>query len=253
MIPLTDSWLKRMESDGFVIVSCVFAPEEIAAVIEQLTAALNVSAENSGAIQSREGDIYGARNVMKLWPPAATVWRRSPLTEMLASLLGPEYGLVRVLYFNKPPNRTWSLPWHKDLTIAVRDNSLPSRRLTKPTRKAGVPHVEAPQELLEGMVTARIHLDDMTEENGPLRVIPGSHRSGTAMNLGEVAPYTILANQGDVLLMRPLLAHSSICSLPECERHRRILHLEFASSPVLPDGYAWHDFIAGNRIMIQDR
>jgi hypothetical protein len=234
-----------MEADGFVIVPGVFDPAEIAAISSEMTNAFVTSTGKSGALQSREGDLYGARNVLKLWPSAATVWRQSPLPEMLVSLLGPGYGLVRVLYFDKPPNRTWSLPWHKDVTIAVRDNSLSSRHFTKPTRKAGVPHVEAPRELLEQMITARIHLDDMTDQNGPLRVIPGSHRSGKDMHLGEIAPYMILAKQGDVLLMRPLLAHSSICSLPECGRHRRILHLEFARSPVLPDGYAWHDFVVG--------
>ena len=28
------------------------------------------------------------------------------------------------------------------------------------------------------MLTARLHLDEVTEENGPLRVLPGSHRGG---------------------------------------------------------------------------
>src|SRR6266404_493411 len=98
--------------------------------------------------------------------------------EAMAAVLGPDFGLVRVLFFDKPPGGSWSLPAHKDLTIAVRDNRLPSRHFRNPTRKAGVPHVEAPRELLDKMLTARIHLDDVTAENGPLKVIPGSHRLG---------------------------------------------------------------------------
>jgi ectoine hydroxylase-related dioxygenase (phytanoyl-CoA dioxygenase family) len=160
----------------------------------------------------------------------------------LLELLGSEFGLVRVLYFDKPPGETWALPWHKDLTIAVRDNTLASARFSKPTRKAGVPHVEAPREVLDAMVTARIHLDEVTEENGPLKVLPGSHRDGKRLRLGEVAPETILANRGDVLLMRPLLVHSSGRSHPSSQRHRRILHLEFAAARTLPDGFAWHDY-----------
>src|SRR5262249_58384817 len=114
--------------------------------------------------------------------------------------------LVRVLFFDKPPERSWALPWHKDLTVAVRDNRLPSRHFAKPTRKAGVPHVEAPPELLEAMLTARIHLDDVTEENGPLKVVPGSHRTGKALVLDGAVPHTVLAGRGDVLLLRPLVA-----------------------------------------------
>jgi hypothetical protein len=65
------------------------------------------------------------------------------------------------------------------------------------------------------------------------------------LTLDLAPPLRILANQGDVLLMRPVLAHCSGKSHPDTTRHRRILHLEFATSPDLPDGYVWHDFIAG--------
>jgi hypothetical protein len=50
-----------------------------------------------------------------------------------------------------------------------------------------------------------------------------------------------------VLLLRPLVAHCSGKSHPDTERHRRVLHLEFAAAPDLPDGYAWHDFRPGMR------
>src|SRR5207302_11200735 len=116
------------------------------------------------------------------------------------------------------------------LSISVRDNLLPRHRYAKPKRNAGVPHVEAPQEVLEAMVNVHIHLDDVTEENAPLRIIPGSHHSGKALHLGESPPQTILANRGDVLLIRPLVAHSSVSSHAATKRHRRILHLDFAAS-----------------------
>ncbi len=40
------------------------------------------------------------------------------------------------------------------------------------------------------------------------------------------------------------LVHSGSDSDPQTKRRRRILHLEFAPSAELPDGYAWHDFRA---------
>jgi ectoine hydroxylase-related dioxygenase (phytanoyl-CoA dioxygenase family) len=106
-----------------------------------------------------------------------------------------------------------------------------------------VPHVEAPAELLERMLTARIHLDTVMEENGPLKVLPGSHRAAKTLSNGSVKPQTILVERGDVLLIRPLVEHCSSRSHPNTVRHRRILHLEFAADRELPDGYAWHDFI----------
>jgi hypothetical protein len=43
--------------------------------------------------------------------------------------------------------------------------------------------------------------------------------------------------------MRPLLSHASGRSGEGTALHRRVLHLEFAADPVLPDGYQWHTFI----------
>ncbi len=179
-----------------------------------------------------------------MFEPVKTIWRRPPLLELLRGVLGPEVGLVRVLFFDKPPERTWALPWHKDLTIAVKPHSSESTVFSKPTLKAGLPHVEASREVLEAMLTLRIHLDDMTEENGPLLVVPGSHRLGKVPVASYETARTILGSRGDVLAMRPLLAHRSISSREGTTLHRRILHLEFTGLPHLPDGFEWHDFIA---------
>jgi hypothetical protein len=243
-MPRNEQWLNKMAQDGFVVLPGVFTANQIDGILCALERAFQGQADNL-AIRSDGGTVYAARNVITLCPEAATVWRQAPLPEIVEALLGAKYGLVRGLYFDKPPDRTWALPWHKDLTIAVRDNQRPSSLFSKPTQKAGLPHVEASQEVLEAMLTLRIHLDQVTLENGPLQVIPGSHRAGKVLQLGDTPPHTILVDRGDVLLVRPLVAHSSARSHPETRTHRRILHLEFAASPQLPDGYHWHDFRPG--------
>jgi ectoine hydroxylase-related dioxygenase (phytanoyl-CoA dioxygenase family) len=91
------------------------------------------------------------------------------------------------------------------------------------------------------MITLRIHLDPATPDNGPLEVIPGSHASrDTNPNCEDVR---ILAAAGDVLAMRPLLLHASGESSPVSPSHRRVIHLEFAGEPTLPEGYRWHQFV----------
>ena len=200
-------------------------------------------------LTSQRGRAYGARNLLQLWPGAVDLLRSAPLAGTLKDMLGEGAGVVRGLYFDKPPGSSWSLPWHRDLTVAVkRHGSL--GRFNKPTFKAGVPHLEAPVELLATMLTARVHLDAMTPENGPLQVVPGSHRLTGALNDGapdEGAPRaaeTIHCAAGDVLLMRPLLSHASIQSAEGCTAHRRIVHLEMSPTAELPDGYEWHDWVA---------
>ena len=151
------------------------------------------------------------------------------------------------MFFDKPPDRTWTLPWHKDTSIAVRVNSIKSTSFSRPTTKAGVPHFIACDDVLKQMLTLRIHLDEVTDENGPLKVLPGSHTSSTSEGNGMNSVSTIHSNVGDVLAMRPLISHASGSSHEGTRRHRRILHLEFAANVVLPDGAEWHDFVRPSR------
>lgn len=229
--------LSDLEHFGFVILPAIFSHREMASIIGQLSAALQMRADDS-VLRSR-GQVYGSRNLLETFPECGSLINRSPLREFTTTVLGSQGGMVRVLLFDKPPDRTWSLPWHKDRTIAVQRNDLPSDLFGKPTFKAGVPHVEAPEEVLEKMLTIRIHLDAMTAANGPLFVIPGSHRAGGEHNL----PVELHAEVGDVLAMRPLLSHSSTVSRPDTTSHRRVIHIECAASRTLPDGYQWHSFV----------
>jgi hypothetical protein len=230
-------WQKMLADNGFALLPATHSASKIDAILAALVASF--CADGSGStLRGANGAIYGARNLLHLWPVVANVWREFPLPSIVHEILGSDFGLVRVLFFDKPAEHSWALPWHKDRAIAVQNNRLSSEHFTKPTRKAGVPHVDAPQWLLEQMLTLRLHLDDVTEENGPLRVIPGSHRGDESR-----PPVTILCQRGDVLAMRPLLSHCSNKSHEGTKRQRRILHFEFAGIQALPDGYHWHDFI----------
>jgi ectoine hydroxylase-related dioxygenase (phytanoyl-CoA dioxygenase family) len=242
--------IDELDRDGLAILREAFSAAEVGGLLAEILGAMQAQQETetaaSGeAIRSSAGTVYAARNVLDWFPAARRIWRTPRLMTLLAAALGDEFGLVRALFFDKPPERSWSLPWHKDLTIAVADNRLPSSCFARPTNKAGVAHVEAPAWLLERMLTLRIHLDAVTAENGPLKALPGSHRQGKATDPAPGEPRTILAAAGDVLAMRPLVSHASGLSTPGTRRHRRILHLEFAGVRQLPDGYAWREFIAG--------
>src|SRR5262249_28627264 len=145
----------ELERNGFTLLRGVYPPDEVADLVRQLGDALQAEeTAGDGSIRADRA-VYAARNLAALWPGAVGVWRRPELTAALAAALGPRFGMVRALFFDKPPDQTWALPWHKDLTVAVKDNRLPSDRFCHPTRKAGVPHAVAPVEVLEGMLAAR--------------------------------------------------------------------------------------------------
>lgn len=230
---------EMLSRDGFEILRGTFAPAAMMKASEAIAHLLDNNESSEALVAAKGGPAAGLRNLLGIWPDVVDLVRQSPLCKAVEEILGPHAGIVRGLYFDKPPGHSWALPWHRDLTIAVKRHGALGQ-FNRPTLKAGVPHVEAPRELLAQMLTARIHLDAMSDANGPLRVLTGSHLRETP-NCEAIA---IHCEAGDVFLMRPLLAHASALGQSNHPGHRRVIHLEFAPSPELPDGYEWHDFVA---------
>ena len=247
-----DRHIAELQREGCTLLRNVLTVAEVAGIchgvdraMKQSLAAAAESSPEAVAVRSRSESIYAARNLLDLWPAATEIWRVQPLIDLLTCVLGPDFGLVRGLFFDKPPEQTWALPWHKDLMIAIHPNSRPGPRYSPPRPRAGVMQCEPPLEVLERMLTVRFHLDPMTPDNGPLEVLPGSHRTGKTLRIEEnadFAPCKILGDAGDLFVMRPLLAHASGTSTPGNSQHRRIVHLEFCGLKNLPDGVHWHWF-----------
>jgi len=192
-----------------------------------------------------QSDRGGARNLLDQ-PRIAALAASPVLRQFAAAILGPSCFAVRGLFFDKTPDANWKVVWHQDLTVAAQ------QRVDVPdygpwTEKAGVPHVQPPTDILEHMLAIRLHLDPCTVDNGPVRVIDGTHR------LGRLAPEAIdriraaqpesvcLAAEGAVLAFRPLLVHAS--SPAKHPSHRRVIHIEYAARP-LASPLVWHRHVA---------
>jgi len=93
---------------------------------------------------------------------------------------------------------------------------------------------------LEQVLALRLHLDDSTQENGPLRVLPGTHRTGVLSDdevertANRGTPRECLVACGGVLAMRPLLIHAS--SKARSPMPRRVLHIEYAATSAVDEG-----------------
>jgi len=190
------------------------------------------------------GSVSGAGNRGLLGRPEVTALAHSDrLLNLIRPHLPAEPQPVRAIYFDKSAEANWGVPWHQDLTIALRARA-EAAGFGPWSTKEGIPHVQPPAELLARMLTLRLHLDNTDESNGSLRVLPGSHRQGrlTSARIQELRAqqpdFLCAAATGDALLMRPLLLHASGRSTSP--RHRRILHLEYAGF-TLPEGLEWHE------------
>lgn len=233
--------MEQLKHDGYLLLPSVFDDSECKQLICQIEHALERDQNLTDFRQSR-GTVYAARNLLDGNTELKSVCKKHAIESFLENVFGSQFGLVRLLYFDKPSHRSWSIPFHKDMTIAVENNSIPSRAFSKPTRKAGVDHIEAPVHVLQNMLTIRVHLDKVTSENGPLQVVPGSHLNGKEVQKNDDQPTSILCESGDVLAMRPLISHGSGHSNSEMGIRRRILHYEFCSMARLPDGFQWKWF-----------
>jgi Phytanoyl-CoA dioxygenase (PhyH) len=199
----------------------------------------SLSADIEPVLQASDGG--GIRNTLDL-PGVRSFAASSVVRGVAAAVLGDNCFAVRGLLFDKTPNTNWKVAWHQDLSIAVRERQ-DTPGFGPWSEKMGVVHAQAPVEILDRMLAIRVHLDDCYDENGPLRVISGSHRDG---KLGSaeierwrtlVAPTECIAQRGSILALRPLLLHSS--AQARSPARRRVLHFEFACD-VLPGGLAWH-------------
>ena len=231
-----------LDSNGYVIIHDVIAEPACQQIGETVLSKLR--GDRKSAIEASHQpslrELVGGRNLLSLWDGWSRVTNHPHVAELVRQYVGKDAGLVRGLYFDKPPGQGWSLALHRDLTIAVAEHPPSPAPFSKPTRKADVPHVEATTPLLGRMLTLRLHLDEMGDSNGPLVVIPGSHRDLDANQ--SAPPKTIHCGAGDVFAMRPLLLHGSRASDPSTHLHRRVLHLEIAPTRELPGAYRWHHF-----------
>ena len=174
----------------------------------------------------------GARNA--LCNPLASAIARAPYMHSIASAaLGGTAIPFRATLFDKSERANWLVAWHQDTALPLK-----ARREVAGwgpwSIKAGVVHAHAPAEALSHVVALRVHLDDSTAENGPLRVLPGTHRLGVLTDLRihelsrTIASVECTVAMGGVVLMRPLLVHSS--SKSSGPMPRRVLHIEYADT-----------------------
>ena len=184
---------------------------------------------------------HGIRNANKKFKSINDLANAKELIELASSILGEAVQLVRVIFFDKTADSNWLVTWHQDKTVATS-----SKQVIKGwgpwSLKDGINHVQPPLEVLERMLTFRLHLDDADENNGCLKVIPGSHKLGvlTQQEISQIIDSKkhvfCRVQRGDLVIMKPHILHSSNKSLNP--GRRRVIHIEYSNFQ-LPDAIDW--------------
>jgi len=225
---------RQVEIDGYAVQEGVLTESEVAALIEAL------ERQQEGEKLLRNGRVFAVRNLLDL-PAIRELAESARVRQLAEAVLGDTAFAVRGILFDKIPQANWKVPWHQDVTIAVRARE-DVEGFGPWSTKAGILHVQPPAQVLEKMISIRLHLDACDVSNGALHVIPGSHRAGRIAEadipsvLTRSEALSCVVGRRGALLMRPLLLHAS--SPSQTPAHRRVIHLDFACDK-LPSPLNW--------------
>lgn len=211
---------------GFAVLPGIFTDGEIDSVCRAV--------EDTRVPRSRAG----VRNMLA-HAAVSSLAGDARLVGIASDALGAPAFPYKATLFDKSGRANWLVTWHQDTVLPVaRQRDVPGWGPW--SLKAGVLHAHAPAAALERVVALRVHLDEATAANGPLRVLPRTHRMGVLSHARIqqlVATSTAVechVGRGGVVLMRPLVVHAS--SKATDATPRRVLHIEYAVSCALGAG-----------------
>jgi len=233
MIEITQNKQELLDN-GFTTVDNLYSTEEVKMILAEIN-----KADTKSDTFRKFTDLFAIRQFLKEIPATNALIFTDSLKALIKHLGGQDYFVVKSIYFDKPETSNWYVSYHQDLTISV-DKRLHLNDFGPWTIKQNQFAVQPPLDILENIVTIRIHLDDTDEKNGALRVIPKSHLKKIyrpdKIDWTTEIESTCNVKAGGLMIMKPLILHSS--GRTTNNRKRRVIHIEF-SNKELPTGLSW--------------
>ncbi|MFL9836120.1 phytanoyl-CoA dioxygenase family protein [Flavobacterium sp. ST-75] len=224
----------EINNEGFAVIDAIYSQDEIDRIIKIID-----SAHSDSATFRRSKDLFAIRQFLKVVPNVTELVFNQKLKDIVNTVFGEDYFPIKSIYFDKPGNSNWFVAYHQDLTISVNQKA-EIENYGPWTVKQNQFAVQPPVEVLENIFTIRIHLDDTDENNGALKVIPKSHLKKIyrpeTIDWNTETEATCNVPKGGVMIMKPLLLHSSARTVNNS--NRRVIHIEF-SNLQLPTQIKW--------------
>ena len=242
---LSPAEVQQFNTQGFLLLPGLLAPDEVAVLRDELPRIFAL--ERPEIHRAENGELRFAMGLHRYSEAYARLARHPRLIEPARQLLaGPVYA-HQYKVNHKEPFGQLDFPWHQDFASWQANEGMPE-----------------PQAL-----NAAVFLDEVTEFNGPLTFIPGSHANGRLPSRAEVLPgsegslYTVepetvrhlaAANglvapkgpAGSGLLFHCCTAHASSPNLSPWTRYIIYLSLNRTENgvrrPSRPDYYTNRDF-----------
>jgi ectoine hydroxylase-related dioxygenase (phytanoyl-CoA dioxygenase family) len=231
-LSLSDEEIDQYRNEGFVVVERLFDAADLArvdATIRQMTEQALAGGDFSKVLELEPQPVDGKRVPRRIFNPydqheTFRALAQDPrLLDKIESLIGGDFNLQHSKLNMKPVKVGSPVEWHQDM--------------------AYFPHTN------DDLVTTLVYLDDATEENGCLQVLPRHHthyfnHAGPdgrfagmiTENLADFGkPRSLPAPAGSVIFMHCITPHAS---LPNLSSHpRRTLIYEYRANDAFPIYY----------------
>ena len=190
---LTEAQQAAYKSDGFVAPIDIFTADEVAQIHAELDAAETAHGEQLQAV--------GRNNAHYVLPVLDRIAHDQRILDAVEDVIGPDILVAGTTLFIKEPETTGFISWHQD------------------ARYIGLePH---------DWVTAWLAISDVNEENGCMRMVPGTHatslvdhvdtfgednmltRGQTVPDVDEAATVPVPLKPGQLSLHHPRVVHGS--------------------------------------------
>jgi hypothetical protein len=213
-------WQIELTEHGGAVIESVVSPFEISELL--------LCIERDPLPRSRAGIRHALRH-----PAVRAVAHDTRLLSLAHAVLGPAAFPFRATVFDKSSQFNWLVAWHQDKALPL-VRKIDAEGWGTWSTKDGYLYAHAPASALSQVLALRLHLDDSTQRNGPLRILPGTHTLGllTDDRMAELAGSSSISSltvvAGGAIVIRPLVVHSSQKSENDCPR--RVLHIEYAAT-----------------------
>lgn len=245
---LSERQLAGYRRDGFVLLPAFFNADEIAVLSDDLPRIFALEREE--VRRDPDGTAHTALALERYSEPFSRLLRHPRIIAVAEQVLGGGVYAHQYKVISKAPFSRLQVPWHTDFGTWVENDGM-----------------RAPQAM-----NVTVLLDDITEFNGPIVFVPGSHADGhipeltvrptvKTMEVDDIQAARIASAQrkvanlaerfglaapkgkaGDVLLFHPCLAHGSAANISP--RPRRLVYLSLNHVGNRPRDFTRESFYA---------
>ncbi len=223
---LSRAQIDRFHADGCLVAEGAVSPDQLAAMRRELAGWVEESRRHAapfgpptldGKPRFDMGEEHSAErpalrrvtNPTDISAAYEAVMRDSPMVDMVADLVGPNVKFHHSKINLKLPGANTEVGYHQDFPYT--------------------PHTN------DDIVTALLMLDEVTEENGCLMVVPGSHR-GPLLSLYQGERFTGFIDPAEERRLRAKEVPATGSAGSVCLMHTRLVHGSAANRSPRPRG-----------------